>query len=247
MITISKMLKYFSLIVFLSVSVVEAAPTMVTVEQAYVDVHTGPGIGFPVFTVIERGHRFNVLAEQGPWFKVQSDRQEVGWVAGEAIAVDAVNHSPRVSFAAAEHAYNSARNYMVGVDGGMLWRDYVYRLSGSYHMLKGLHMDMMYAQSAGLYMMSNYYSVGLQWYLWSEQRFSPSLFVAGGELQGNPRATLYPALKTQAGFVSGGLSVRMRMTDRFFIRTGVGIVSIQQSKVSQPNFWEWQIGVQTYL
>ncbi|MEK6750430.1 MAG: SH3 domain-containing protein [Pseudomonadota bacterium] len=224
-----------------------AAPAIVTIEQAYVDLHTGPGAGYPVYTVVERGGRVVVLAEQGDWYKVQSERRQVGWLANTALAQARVSATPRVTFAAAEQVYHASRSYVLGVTSGKFGRDLMYGLSGSYHIVKGLHIDTSLAQSAGMYSMSNYYSAGLQWYLWSERRFSPGVFVMGGKLSGVQHATIYPVREVQADFVSTGLSMRVRLTDRFFLRTGAGMFSLQQFDNTLPNFWEWQIGVQTYL
>ena len=47
----------------------------VTVADPYLELHTGPGVGFPIFHVIDRGEPVEIIMRRTDWFQVRiSDR-----------------------------------------------------------------------------------------------------------------------------------------------------------------------------
>lgn len=59
---------------------VAAQPAKVEIVGPFVDLHTGPGRGYPVFDVAERGEPVQVLRRRTDWFKVRTEREREGWV-----------------------------------------------------------------------------------------------------------------------------------------------------------------------
>ncbi len=52
----------------------------VVVSDPYIDLHTGPGRGYPIFYVAAQGDRITILKEQTDWYKVRTPRGKEGWV-----------------------------------------------------------------------------------------------------------------------------------------------------------------------
>lgn len=61
-------------------------PLEVVVAEAFVELHSGPGRGFPVTYVVERGDSVQVLYSRTDWFKVRAPRGQEGWVKREELA-----------------------------------------------------------------------------------------------------------------------------------------------------------------
>lgn len=55
---------------------------LVTVQDPFLDVHTGPGRSYPIFHVIEAGEEIEIIKRRTDWFRVKTrDRQvKTGWV-----------------------------------------------------------------------------------------------------------------------------------------------------------------------
>src|ERR1700747_1015862 len=49
------------------------------VAQPYLELHTGPGRGYPVFHVVPRDASVDVLFRRTDWFKVRTERGVEGW------------------------------------------------------------------------------------------------------------------------------------------------------------------------
>ena len=52
----------------------------VVIDDPFIELHTGPGRGYPIFYIAERGEQIQLLMQRTEWFKVKSERGEEGWV-----------------------------------------------------------------------------------------------------------------------------------------------------------------------
>ena len=52
----------------------------VVIDDPFIELHTGPGRGYPVFYIAERGEQIQLLKEKTDWYKVQVPRGKEGWV-----------------------------------------------------------------------------------------------------------------------------------------------------------------------
>ena len=46
----------------------------VTVDDPYLEMHTGPGVGYPVFNVVDRGEIVEIVMRRTDWFLVRQGR-----------------------------------------------------------------------------------------------------------------------------------------------------------------------------
>jgi uncharacterized protein YgiM (DUF1202 family) len=53
---------------------------VVTVTASYIDIHTGPGRGYPVFHAVAKHEALRLLKSRTDWYKVVTIDGETGWV-----------------------------------------------------------------------------------------------------------------------------------------------------------------------
>ncbi len=63
-----------------------AKPVQAIVTEPYVEMHSGPGRGFPVTYVVGRGDPVSILFSRTDWYKVRAPRGQEGWVKREELA-----------------------------------------------------------------------------------------------------------------------------------------------------------------
>ena len=56
------------------------------VAEPYLELHTGPGRGYPVFHVVAEGEWVSIIKRRTDWFRVRTDRGLKGWVNREQLA-----------------------------------------------------------------------------------------------------------------------------------------------------------------
>jgi hypothetical protein len=62
------------------------APYIVEIADPYIEMHTGPGRGFPIFHVADRGETIEVRTRRTDWFKVRTQRGKEGWVSAAQLS-----------------------------------------------------------------------------------------------------------------------------------------------------------------
>ena len=65
------------------------------VTEPYLELHTGPGRGYPVFHVVPRDASVDVLFRRTDWFKVRTERGVEGWASqGDMLKTVLADGSP---------------------------------------------------------------------------------------------------------------------------------------------------------
>ena len=54
-------------------------PHKILIADPFIELHTGPGRGYPVFYVIERGREVTIVKRRTDWFQLRTDRGLEGW------------------------------------------------------------------------------------------------------------------------------------------------------------------------
>ena len=57
------------------------------VDDPYIEMHTGPGRGYPIFYVVPRGEWVQILYRKTDWYQVKTDDGKEGWVSGGQLAM----------------------------------------------------------------------------------------------------------------------------------------------------------------
>jgi len=50
------------------------------VDTTFIDMHTGPGRGFPKFYSIAKGEKLTALKQRTSWVKVETTKGRTGWI-----------------------------------------------------------------------------------------------------------------------------------------------------------------------
>src|SRR5690606_28530461 len=55
-------------------------PLQVIIDDAFINVYSGPGRGYPIFHVVEREEVITLLYSRTDWIKIKTKRDLVGWI-----------------------------------------------------------------------------------------------------------------------------------------------------------------------
>lgn len=50
------------------------------VDTTFIDMHTGPGRGFPKFYAIAKGEKLTAIKQRTTWIKVETTKGRTGWI-----------------------------------------------------------------------------------------------------------------------------------------------------------------------
>lgn len=212
----------------------------VVVADPFIELHTGPGRGYPIFHVIERGQEVTIVKRRTDWFQVRSDRDVVGWVArGQMLATLEPTGEPLDLREPTRDNYMS-RRWQGGVMGGDFGGASLISVFGGYAFSDNLSIELTLNHMPGD--ISNAYSatLGLMHVFAPEWRLSPYFTLGTGVIYIEPKATLVRTedRTDQIGYVGAGL--QFYLTRRFMLRSEYRKNIVFTSRNDNEEIDEWK-------
>ncbi len=228
----------------------EPAGEVVRIADPYIELHTGPGSGYPIFYVAERGEEITILRRHTDWFRVRTRRGREGWVHRDQLERTLALSGEAVKLATVTLEAFSERKWELGATGGDFGGAALLGVYGGYAFSRNLSAELGFAQSFGN-ISSTYALTGrLVAQPFPEWRFSPFFSLGTGYIQINPKATIiFPDRTTnQMSYVALGL--RTYLTRRFIFRIEYDYYTIFSAANDRDDNEElngWQAGFAVFF
>jgi len=149
------------------------------VIQPYLEMHTGPGRGYPVFYVIGRGETLTVLYSRTDWYRVRAPRGQEGWVRRDDLAATELASGepapipPYPNFA--------THRWELGAGYGVYNRENLVTTFVDFGLTDSLDAELALQQAFGTIDNRNIATLGLRNTIVPEWRwFSPTIGIGGG-------------------------------------------------------------------
>ena len=216
-------LKYviFAFVMFITVNQVAYADKeyqSVQVADPYIEMHTGPGRGFPIFHVVDRHEWVEIIKRKTDWFKVRTDHNKTGWVERSQMERTLTEAGSNKSFRDVLVSDYLRRRIEFGVSGGDFSGDPFITARLGYKFTENIMLEFSYGEVAGDFSSSDVYSLNLVSTPFPKWRVSPNFTIGYGRFENTPRATLVNAEETDSDLANAGIGARFYLTERFFIR-----------------------------
>lgn len=219
----------------------------VQVTDPYLELHTAPGAGFPVFYVVERNEWIEVLKRKTDWFKVRTANEKEGWVSQLQMESTLTELGEKLTFRDTLIDDYLSRRLEVGFGWGRFEEDPVLTLRVAYQFTPGIAAELSSSIVTGIYSSTELKQANLQMIPYPEARFSPFFTVGVGTFRNIPKATLVGARDTTADTGNAGLGARYHLTRNFLLRADyrqyVAPVSEQQADL----YTEWTVGLAVFF
>jgi hypothetical protein len=214
----------------------------VFVASPYLEMHTGPGRGYPVFHVVDRDKSVDVLARYTEWFKVRTEQNVVGWVAeGDMLHTVLADGSP-FTFNRGDRAGFTQHRFEMGMFAGEYGGATLISAYGSLSFNSQLAAEVSVGQFLGNVSNGVIADIGLMHVFMPEWRWSPFVTLGTGIVHTEPKATLVQPLNRteQTAYVGGGM--RYYLTRRFFLRAEYKNHVVFTKLNSNEVVDEWKLG-----
>jgi len=215
----------------------------VFVTAPYLELHTGPGRGYPVFHVVERDASVDVLKRRTDWFKVRTENGVEGWAAQRDMLRTVLADGTPFTFDLGDRAGFTSHRFEAGI---FLYGDYGGASSISAYtslsLTDHLKVELSVAEFLGTTANGTTGDLGLAHVFFPQWRWSPFVTLGTGIVQTEPKATLVvPADRSdQSAYVGAG--VRFYLTRRFFLRGEYKDHIIFTKRNENEKVDEWKAG-----
>ena len=212
------------------------------VAEPFLELHTGPGRGFPVFHVVDRGEQIDVLKRRTDWFQVRTKRGVEGWVKLEQMA-ETLDTSGRATALddPTEEDY-LGRRWEVGLQLGDLDGASVLSVYGGYHFTRNIATELRVSSVSGDYSSGWLATADIVLQPFPEWRVSPYAALGTGVIHISPQATLVQSQDRTDQVALVGLGLRMYATRRFMFRAEYNSYLTFTSSNDNQELDEWQAG-----
>ncbi len=212
------------------------------VATPFLEMHTGPGRGYPVFNVIEQGEPLTLVKRRTDWILVETLGGKRGWVSRDALADARDAEGLPLYIADADRADYLASRWEMGVMGGDLEGARLLTFYVGYRLSPNLSAEVSLSQALGNFStsrMANFDLVAQPFPTW---RLSPFFALGGGWVETQPRATLVQEEDRLDTAAHVGIGARMYLSRRFFLRAEYRDYKVFTSRTENEELSEWKAG-----
>jgi hypothetical protein len=196
----------------------EANEERVKVTDPFIELHTGPGRGYPVFFVASRDEWISIELRHTDWYKVRTAGGKIGWVPREQLASTLTEAGGQKTFRDMALDDYLRRRVELGAAWGVFNSEPMIKLWTSYRLSDTLSVEAAAGQVQGIYAGTSLWQLNVLAEPWSDQRISPFFGIGVGKANNIPNGSLVDATTTNANMANATLGARYYITDRFVVR-----------------------------
>jgi hypothetical protein len=222
----------------------------VKVADPYIDMHTGPGSGYPIVYVVERGQTIKIIKSHTDWYKIESPTGKVGWVSRDQLSQTLSPAGTDVELKQFTHQDFEQRHWEVGAMGGQLDDAPVLSLYGGYQFMPNFSAELTLSESLGNTSSSLSAKGSLLISPFPDWWLSPYFSLGTGVIQVSPNPTLIQPQDTTSQFSGVGIGIRTHISKRFILRMEYNdyvIFSASNDQDENEELGEWKIGFAVFF
>jgi hypothetical protein len=193
-------------------------PFRVQVTEPYIEFHTSPGRGFPVFFVAARQEWITILLRHTDWYKVRSSGGKEGWVTREQLASTLTEDGQRMSFRDPSLEDYLQRRFDVGVGYGASNTASMIRGWAGVRVSDTLSLEFSSAKVQAASSDTNIWHLNVLAEPWSDQRLSPYVGVGIGRYHYVPGKSLVDQTIYDSKLGVATLGARYHLAGRLALR-----------------------------
>ncbi|MET0355951.1 MAG: SH3 domain-containing protein [Cellvibrio sp.] len=222
-------------------------PLVVTVNDAYINVHNGAGAGYPIFHVIERGETITLLKMHTEWIKIETERGITGWINRRDMSLTLSPDGNKPDFPDTKKADYLVDRFEFSAGYGDFDGAKAFDLNLGYRFTKNLSSEIRFAQNTGTYSDSTLVALGINHQPFPDWYVSPYVGIAAGEIKTSPSTTLVKAEDRKDTVFQASLGAYVHITGRFFLRAELTNDYILTSHNTNEEVKEWKVGFSVFF
>ena len=236
-------------IVLLSLSLPSfaAEPISVTILDPFINLHTGPGRGFPITQVIARGEQATLLKKRTDWVLVSTEKGFEGWAHRDSLNLTLGPDGVLFEFTDAGIDDYLSRRWSAGFGGGDFEGAATLSVFLAYRFTENLSIEGKFTQALGNFSDSLIGGVSLVHETWPDWRVSPYFSLGIGVIETTPDATLVQPTDRTDVLIMTGIGAQTYIARSFVLRAEFVNNLILTSRNENQEVNEWKIGLSFFF
>jgi hypothetical protein len=217
------------------------------VADAFIELHTGPGRGYPVFFVAARAEWVTIELRHTDWFRVHTEGGKVGWVERSQLEATLTEAGGKKTFRDVLVDDYLKRRFELGAAWGQFDAEPMLKIWSAYRYAESLGVELAVGQVQGTFSGTDFWHLNLTVEPWSDHRLSPYFGVGLGKFKNVPNSSLVDATLTDANLGNASLGLRYHLGERFVARVDYTLYTALVSDTRSLEYRAWTLGVSFFF
>jgi len=221
----------------------------VKIADPFIELHTGPGAGYPIFYVVDRGTEVNIVRRKTDWFRVETSDGKSGWVSRDQMRETLLPTGEKFRISESDLKDFTERKWILGFTGGEFDSTSVFTLFTGYSLTQNLSAEVSFSKSVGDKSSSTFYKGNLLMQPFPDFKYSPYMTLGLGEIKVDPSVILISADDDTNSFAQVGLGLQRYVSRSFLFRFEANQYVIFSSGSSDNSevVSEWKFGFAVFF
>jgi hypothetical protein len=222
----------------------------VKIADPFIELHTGPGGGYPIYYVIDRGVEVRILRRKTDWYKLVTDDGKTGWASREQMQRTLLPSGEQFQLIEVDREDFLQRRWMLGVTGGEFEAAPVFTMFAAYSFSENLAAEVHFGKSVGDKSSATYIKGNMIMQPWADLKYSPYFSLGLGQIEVDPSATLIAVPDEDNSFAQVGIGVQRHLSRNFLARFEYNeyvIFSASSIRDNNEEVKEWKFGFAVFF
>lgn len=221
-------------------------PTVV-VADPFIEMHTGPGRGYPIFYVAGEGETLVILKRRTEWFKVRGPRETEGWVHIDQMRRTMEPDGDAIDFGSVGREQYLARRWEAGMSGGDF--DGARTVAGyvGFALTPNITLQAEVTQILGDFSNGVMGTAGIVMHPFPAWRVSPFFTIGTGMIRTEPQTTIVQAEDREDEIAHAGAGASLYLSDRFILRVEYRRHTVLTSRDDNEEIDQWKAGFSVFF
>jgi hypothetical protein len=219
----------------------------VVVADPYIEMHTGPGNGYPITHVVERGEEIGVIKRRTDWYKVRSSRGKEGWVSAGQLEQTLQPSGLPVDIPVPSIEGFRKHRWEAGLLGGDFGGATSLTVYSSYTFSRHLSLEADVTQILGNYSDGWVAGISLAHTFVPEWRASPFFLLGTGIIHVEPNSTQAQSEDRTDQVAIVGAGIKAYISERFLLRVEYKNYMVFSNRNDNEDVDEWKAGFAVFF
>ncbi len=221
-------------------------PTVV-VSDPFIEMHTAPGRGYPVFYVAGRGEEVTVLKRKTDWFKVRTARGKEGWVPLAQMRMTLDMEGEEIDWREVDFEDFSNRRWQLGMSGGDFDGARTLTAYVGYAITPNITLQLEGGEILGDFSDGETATASVLMFPFPQWRVSPYFTIGTGIIRTKPHTTIVQTSDREDEIAHAGIGVDAYLSDRFVLRMEYKRHTVFTSRDDNEEVNQWKAGFSVFF
>ena len=225
----------------------EPAGERLQVADPFVELHTGPGRGYPVFFVAARHEWITIELRHTDWYRVRAAGGQVGWVARQQLETTLTEAGGQKTFRDVLLDDYLRRRVEMGAAFGRFKTEPLLKVWTAWRFSDAMAVEATVGQAQGIFSGTDFFHLNLTVEPWSDQRLSPYFGIGLGQFNNIPNTSLVDAVPVNARLGNAGIGLRYHINDRFVARADYTLYTAFVADTRSTEYRAFTLGISFFF